>query len=63
MGFVTVKVMLVLVEYLYFGAAVSRARARHNVSAPTTTADIQGAAVSTRMRSALARPCALPPAR
>jgi len=39
MAFVTVIVMLALVEYLYFGVAVGRARTRHNVPAPSVTGD------------------------
>jgi uncharacterized MAPEG superfamily protein len=39
MAFVTVIVMLALVEYLYFGVAVGRARTRHNVQAPAVTGD------------------------
>ena len=39
MAFVTVIVMLVLVEYLYFGVAVGRARVRHGVEAPAVTGD------------------------
>jgi uncharacterized membrane protein YecN with MAPEG domain len=39
MAFVTVIVMLALVEYMYFGAAVGRARARHDVAAPATHGD------------------------
>lgn len=39
MAYITVIVMLALVEYLYFGVAVGRARARHGVSAPAVTGD------------------------
>ena len=39
MAYVTVIVMLVLVEYLYFGVAVGRARARHGVDAPAVSGD------------------------
>jgi len=39
MALVTVVVMLALVEYLYFGVAVGRARARHGVDAPAVTGD------------------------
>jgi len=39
MAFVTIIVMLALVEYLYFGVAVGRARSRHNVQAPAVSGD------------------------
>ena len=39
MEYVTVVVMLALIEYLYFGVAVGRARARHGVDAPATSGD------------------------
>ena len=39
MAFVTVIVMLALMEYLFFGTAVGRARARHGVAAPAVTGD------------------------
>lgn len=39
MEFITVIVMLALVEYLYFGAAVSRARVRHSINAPATSGE------------------------
>lgn len=39
MAYVTVIVMLALVEYLYFGVAVGRARARHGVEAPAVSGD------------------------
>ena len=39
MAYITVIVMLALVEYLYFGVAVGRARARHGVSAPAVSGD------------------------
>ncbi len=39
MAFVTVIVMLALVEYIYFGVAVGRARVRHGVEAPAVTGD------------------------
>jgi uncharacterized membrane protein YecN with MAPEG domain len=39
MAYVTVVVMLALVEYLYFGVAVGRARARHGVVAPAVSGD------------------------
>lgn len=39
MAFVTVIVMLALVEYLYFGVAVGRARTRHGVEAPAVSGD------------------------
>ena len=39
MAFVTVIVMLALVEYIYFGVAVGRARVRHGVDAPAVTGD------------------------
>ncbi len=41
MAFVTVIVMLALIEYLYFGVAVGRARVRHGVEAPAVTGDEQ----------------------
>ena len=39
MAFVTVIVMLALVEYMYFAVAVGRARVRHGVEAPSVTGD------------------------
>jgi glutathione S-transferase len=39
MAYVTVIVMLALMEYLYFGVAVSRARTRHGVGAPAISGD------------------------
>jgi glutathione S-transferase len=39
MAYVTVIVMLALMEYLYFGVAVSRARTRHGVNAPAISGD------------------------
>ncbi len=39
MAFVTVIVLLALVEYLYFSVAVGRARARHGVEAPSVSGD------------------------
>lgn len=39
MAYVTIVVMLALVEYLYFGVAVGRARVRHGVAAPAVTGD------------------------
>ena len=39
MAFVTIIVMLALLEYLYFTVAVGRARTRHNVEAPATAGD------------------------
>ncbi|NOX50733.1 MAG: MAPEG family protein [Gammaproteobacteria bacterium] len=37
MAYVTVIVMLALVEYLYFGVAVGGARGRHGVAAPAVS--------------------------
>ena len=39
LGYVSVIVMLALLEYLYFGVAVGRARARHGVAAPSVSGD------------------------
>ncbi len=39
MAYVTVIVSLALIQYLYFGVAVGRARGRHGVSAPATSGD------------------------
>ena len=39
MAFVTIIVMLSLIEYCYFGAAVAQARGRHFVKAPATAGD------------------------
>ncbi len=39
MVYVTVIVMLALVQFLYFGVAVGRARVRHGVDAPSVTGD------------------------
>jgi len=39
MAFVTVIVLLSAVEYLYFGVAVGRSRAAHDVEAPAVTGD------------------------
>jgi uncharacterized MAPEG superfamily protein len=39
MAYVTIVVMFALAEYLYFGVAVGRARARHGVAAPAVTGD------------------------
>lgn len=39
MAYVTVVVMLTLIQYLYFGVAVGRARGRHGVSAPAISGD------------------------
>lgn len=39
MAYVTVIVMLALMEYLYFGVAVGRARTRHGVNAPAISGD------------------------
>lgn len=39
MTYVTVIVLLALVEYLYFSVAVGRARARHGVEAPSVSGD------------------------
>ena len=39
MAYVTIVVMFALVEYLYFGVAVGRARGRHGVAAPAVTGD------------------------
>lgn len=41
MGFVVVIVMLALVQFIYFGIAVGRARGRHGVEAPAVTGDEQ----------------------
>ncbi len=39
MAYITVIVMLALVEYLYFGVAVGRARIRHGIDAPAVSGD------------------------
>ena len=39
MAFVTVIVLLAVIQFLYFSFAVGRARGRHGVSAPATTGD------------------------
>ncbi len=39
MAYVSVIVMLALLEYLYFGVAVGRARLRHGVDAPSVSGD------------------------
>ena len=39
MAYVSVIVMLALLEYLYFGVAVGRARTRHGVDAPSVSGD------------------------
>ena len=39
MDYVTIIVMLALIQFLYFGVAVGRARARHGVVAPATHGD------------------------
>ncbi len=39
MAYVTIVVLLALIEYLYFTVAVGRARGRHSVSAPAVTGD------------------------
>jgi len=39
MAYMTVIVMLALVQYLYFGVAVGRARGRHGVTAPAISGD------------------------
>ncbi len=39
MAYVTIIVMLALIQYLYFGVAVGRARGRHGVSAPAISGD------------------------
>jgi len=39
MAYVTLIAMLALVEYLYFGVAVGRARGRHDVQAPAVSGD------------------------
>lgn len=39
MEYVTVIVMLALIEYLYFSVTVGRARTRHGVDAPATSGD------------------------
>jgi glutathione S-transferase len=39
MALVTVIVMLALLQYMYFGVTVGRARARHGVEAPAVTGD------------------------
>ena len=41
MAFVTMIALLALVQYLYFGVAVGRARGRHGVSAPAVSGDEQ----------------------
>ncbi|MEM7099499.1 MAG: MAPEG family protein [Pseudomonadota bacterium] len=38
-AFVTVIVLLALIQYIYFGFAVGRARSRHGVTAPATSGD------------------------
>ena len=39
MAYVTMVALLALVQYLYFGVAVGRARGRHGVEAPAVTGD------------------------
>ena len=39
MAFVTIIVMLALIEFVYFGLTVGRARGRHGVQAPAVTGD------------------------
>ena len=39
MAYITVIVMLALIQYLYFGVAVGRARGRHGVDAPAVSGD------------------------
>ena len=39
MAYITIIVMLALVQYLYFGVAVGRARGRHGVDAPAVSGD------------------------
>ncbi|MEM9624076.1 MAG: MAPEG family protein [Pseudomonadota bacterium] len=39
MAYITLIVMLALIQYLYFGVAVGRARGRHGVSAPAISGD------------------------
>ena len=39
MAYVTIIAMLALVQFLYFGVAVGRARGRHGVAAPAVTGD------------------------
>ena len=39
MAYVTIVVMFVLMQYLYFGVAVGRARTRHGVEAPAVSGD------------------------
>jgi len=39
MNYVTIVVMLALLQYLYFAVAVGRARTRHGVPAPATQGD------------------------
>lgn len=39
MVYVSVMVLLALVQFMYFGVAVGRARVRHNVGAPAVSGD------------------------
>ena len=39
MAYVTIVAMFALVQFLYFGVAVGRARGRHGVTAPAVTGD------------------------
>ncbi len=39
MAYVTIIVMFALMQYLYFGVAVGRARTRHGVAAPAVSGD------------------------
>ena len=39
MAYVTMIVLLALVQYLYFGVAVGRARGRHGINAPAVSGD------------------------
>ena len=39
MAYVTIIVLLALIQFLYFGVAVGRARARHEVVAPAVAGD------------------------
>ena len=39
MTYATIIIMLALLQFLYFGVAVGRARGRHGVSAPATSGD------------------------
>ncbi|NKC01372.1 MAG: MAPEG family protein [Pseudomonadales bacterium] len=39
MVYITIIVMLALVQFMYFGFAVGRARGRHGVTAPAVTGD------------------------